>query len=203
MTCAVIGGLSTVLRNGDGGQVGVVILNENSSLEFAPIAPNAPDITCPFDASVIDVRGDGSSAMVPNIAVIVKKVGRQRCWLPKSRQTLVDASIVQQGGKTVLTFTKPRFEEVGVSPGSTQVLRALGKDNRLAVHAARGSASLAFTSCTGEDKNNNTAIVKPFIFAPDAPDNDCPFHDTITDIRNDKSIMMRHVINENDATVTI
>lgn len=159
-----------------------------------------------------------SASMVPNVAVIglpgegtVLKYNLGGKRLPavtplgQNSQTLTDASIVQQDGQTVLTFTKPRFEngEVSVSPGSTQFLWALGGDNNLAQHAERGSAFFEFTSCVGEDaENGEIDAQEPFSFAPDAAIEECPFDNTIVDIRQDGSLMMRHIVNEEDGTAT-
>lgn len=156
------------------------------------MVPNVAVIGLPDDGTVLkyNLGGKSVSAVTP---------------LAQGSQTLTDASIIQQDGQTVLTFTKPRFEsgEVGVSLGRTQLLWALGGGNNLARHAERGSAFFDFTSCVGEVVDDGEIVAEePFSFAPDATLEDCPFDNTIVDIRQDGSLLMRHVVNEEDGTAT-
>ena len=110
------------------------------------------------------------AVMVPNTAVIglpddevVEKYSLAARSLDgvnplDERQTLTSTSILQESGRTVLTFTKPLEEEnePSVVGGDQLFLWAIGSSNDLGVHALRGAATGVFTSCP-----NKVAIVAP------------------------------------------
>jgi len=66
--------------------------------------------------------------------------------MPEAQQTLIDASIRQDSGRTILSFTKI-LEEPGEIPilleGDNTFLSAWGFGNNLGLHAARGSFTLS------------------------------------------------------------
>lgn len=66
--------------------------------------------------------------------------------LSDDKQTLIDASVVQQGGKTVLRYTKildePDEIKIDIN-GDNTFLSAWGSSNTLGFHAARGSFLLS------------------------------------------------------------
>jgi hypothetical protein len=103
-----------------------------------------------------------STSMIPNSAIIalpdeniVQKYDLSSKSLPgvtpldTTFQTLIDTSVTQVDGMTVMTFTKPLIEsgEVTVVPGKNQFNWAVGSSNSLSYHANRGSASLKFDLC--------------------------------------------------------
>lgn len=66
--------------------------------------------------------------------------------LPDNQQTLIETSITQVGGETVLTFTKILDEagEIPIVLGTNTLLGAYGFDNSLNFHESRGSFSVDF-----------------------------------------------------------
>lgn len=66
------------------------------------------------------------------------------------RQTLTNASIVQENGSTILTFTKPLVEsgERAVSVGENRFNWAIGANNLLGYHSFRGSSVATFSECS-------------------------------------------------------
>lgn len=108
-----------------------------------------------------------SSSMVPNTAVIglprantVQKYALTSRSLTgvtplgSSSQSLTDASIAQRNGITTMFFTKKLVEagEVSVATGGgeNRFLWAVGGDNDLAMHVARGSATIVLAQCLGK-----------------------------------------------------
>ena len=78
--------------------------------------------------------------------------------LDSSLQTLTDATVVQEDGRTTMTFTKKLVEsdEVEVIQNGTNNFNwAIGSSNTLAFHADRGSATLKFDLCLEQNGGNN------------------------------------------------
>ena len=71
--------------------------------------------------------------------------------MPEEKQTLINATIVQEGGQTILSFTKLLREE-GEHPirneGPNTFLYAYGTENTLGFHGGRGGFELEPAQCT-------------------------------------------------------
>jgi hypothetical protein len=120
-------------------------------------------VTVELEYSGIGWLGFGFSEealMVPNTAVIglpgqtVKKYSLQAQGIQgvaplAERQTLIDESISEKNGSTILTFTKPLIDdgEVGVVAGDNRFIWAIGADRNLDIHLFRGSSLIPFNEC--------------------------------------------------------
>jgi len=68
--------------------------------------------------------------------------------MPENQQTLIDASVTQDGVSTTLTFTKLMVEdgEIPISNGANTFLGAWGSANTLGIHAIRDSFEIDLSS---------------------------------------------------------
>ena len=124
-----------------------------------------------------------STSMIPNTAIIAlpddNKVQKYSLAskslsgvvpLESSQQTLTDATVTQEDGRTIMTFTKKLVEsdEVAVVEGTNKFNWAFGSSNTLAFHAKRGSATLKFDLCLESNSNNdeNNSNPTPPVAAP-------------------------------------
>ncbi len=111
-----------------------------------------------------------STSMIPNTAIIalpddntVQKYSLSSrslsgvTPLESSQQTLTDATVTQEDGRTIMTFTKKLadFDEVAVVEGTNKFNWAFGTSNALAFHAKKGSSTLKFDLCKENNENNN------------------------------------------------
>ena len=176
-----------------------------------------------------------SFLMVPNVAVIglpnentvlkynmSGKALTDVVALPTEQQTLMDMSIVQEAGRTILTYTQFLSEvgEVPVLPNAQNTyIWAFGIDNVYASHdpSSRGGAVTTIKECLpiGETSSptvpptiaptatpvTRTPVVAP---APTEPIDglDCSFQSPIQ-LDKDKKLRLSQVINQNNGTVTI
>jgi hypothetical protein len=106
--------------------------------------------------------------MVPNTAIIglpdkntIQKYFLQNRTLAgvnnpleASLQTLIDASIRQENGRTIMEFTKKMVDGGEVAVKSDEPNRfnwAIGSSNTLGIHQDRGSVLLKFNTCQGKE----------------------------------------------------
>lgn len=96
-----------------------------------------------------------------------------------NRQTLSDATIVQENGITILTFTKLLVEagEIAVTPNTEMMyMWAWGSSNALGMHPRRGVGNITFTECLeiGETTAPTPAVSNQPSAAPSIPVTEAP-----------------------------
>ena len=72
--------------------------------------------------------------------------------MPENQQTLTDASVTFEDGKTIMKFTKIMNEpgEIEITPGDNTFIQAYGTSQTLGYHRSRGSIDINLSTGSSE-----------------------------------------------------